>query len=303
MPVYPIPSHPPAIYRVIVAVVVVSEAEFGIVVLAGPLDGLGDTASRRTVGALAWQAIGGVSVVRTDIAGRTVHLADVLRQIPAIGVPCAVLLERQRAGGGILRGVPGNVPQRGVVTAGKVDAGNLQVSAVDVALMQRYIAIHHNPPDSAAAHGVILAMHGGDGIICRYTDEFCGAVFGIAGDSPDTGARLHARLVAVCIVLRLKVNHTIIHRVAAGEGGDNTCRVLLREREAIHHHRLDSDGAGGRRTVLHSFRMFTILRPLGGSQATFADKNRFILDRCRKLRNELLLHMSATRALCSSIID
>ena len=263
MPVYPIPSHPSAIYRVIVAVVVVSEAEFGIVVLAGPQDGLGDTASRRTVGALAWQAIGGVSVVRTDIAGRTVHLADVLGEIPAVGVPGAVLLERQRAGGGILRGVPGDVPQRRVVTAGKVDAGNLQVAAVDVALMQRYITIDHNPLDSAAAHGVVLAMNGSDGVICRYTDEFCGAVFGIVAHSPDTGARLHSCLVTVCIVLRLEVNHTIIHRVAAGEGGDNTCRVLLREHRAILRHSPGSDGAGGHRTVLHSFRMFTILRPLG----------------------------------------
>ena len=287
MPVYPIPSHPSAIYRVIVAVVVVSEAEFGIVVLAGPQDGLGDTASRRTVGALAWQAIGGVSVVRTDITGRTVHLAYVLRQIPAIGVPCAVLLERQRAGGGILRGVPGDVPQRGVVTAGKVDVGNLQVAAVDVALMQRHTTIERHFLRGSAAHGVVLAMHGGDGIICRYTDEFCGAVFGIVAHSPDTGARLHSCLVTVCIVLRLEVNHTIIHRVAAGEGGDNTCRVLLRKRKAIHHHGLGCDGAGGHRTVLHSFRMFTILRPLGGSQAAFADKNRFRLQRARKLRDEL----------------
>ena len=38
----------------------------------------------------------------------------------------------------------------------------------------------------------------------------------------------------------------------------------------------------GYRTVLHSFRMFTILRPLGGSQAAFADKHRFTLDCGRK---------------------
>ena len=34
----------------------------------------------------------------------------------------------------------------------------------------------------------------------------------------------------------------------------------------------------------------TILRPLGGSQAAFADKNGFRLQRGRKLRDELLLH-------------
>ena len=168
------------------------------------------------------------------------------------------------------------------MTAGKVDAGNLQVAAVNVALMKRYITIDHNPLDSAAAHGVILAMNGSDGVICRYTDEFCGAVFGIVAHSPDAGARLHSRLVTVCIVLQLKVYHTIIHRVAAGEGGDNICRVLLRKREAIHHHGLGSDGTGGRRTVLHSFRMFTIPRPLGGSQAAFADEEQFSLQRGAK---------------------
>ena len=34
-----IPSQPPSIHRVIVAVVVVDEAQFGVVVFAGPLDG------------------------------------------------------------------------------------------------------------------------------------------------------------------------------------------------------------------------------------------------------------------------
>lgn len=37
---------------------------------------------------------------------------------PAVGIPGAVHLERQRAGGDILRGIPGDVPQRGVMAAG-----------------------------------------------------------------------------------------------------------------------------------------------------------------------------------------
>ena len=162
------------------AVVVVDEAEFGVVELTGPLDRLLDTASRRTVGALAWQAIGGVGIAGAKGAVVAVYLADVLGQIPAVGIPGAVLLERQRAGGDLQRGVPGDVPERRVV--------------------------------------------------------------------------------------------------AAGEGGHNTSRVLPRERGAIHRHGLGSDGAGGYRTVLHSFRMFTILRPLHRSQATFADKNGFTFD-------------------------
>ena len=58
-----------------------------------------------------------------------------------------------------------------MVDSSEVDAGNLQVAAVDVALMKRYIAIHHDPLDSSAAHGIVLTMHGGDGIICRHAGE------------------------------------------------------------------------------------------------------------------------------------
>ena len=119
----------------------------------------------------------------------------------------------------------------------------------------------------------------GVGTLCH---EGTAAVVGHAGK------QVALRLIALrqAHTIRLSEHHTI-HRVAAGEGGDNSCCVLLRERKAIHRHRLGSDGTGGRRTVLHSFRMFTILRPLGGSQAAFADKNRFRLQRARKLRDEL----------------
>ena len=97
-------AHPSTHHRVIVAVVVVDEAELGVIELAGPLDGLFDTASRRTVGALAWQAIGGVGVAGAKGTVVAVYFANVLRQIPAVGEPGAVLLERQRAGGIALRG-------------------------------------------------------------------------------------------------------------------------------------------------------------------------------------------------------
>ena len=93
---------------------------------------------------------------------------------------------------------------------------NLQVAAIDVALLQSYIAIHHDPLDSSAAHVVALAI------------------------------------------------------IAAA--------ICLREHHAIHRHCFGSDRTGGNRTVLHSFRASTILRPAGGSQATFTDCYRFTLD-------------------------
>ena len=80
---------------------------------------------------------------------------------------------------------------------------NQQATAVDVALMERYIAIPHDPLDSAAAHVVALAIIAASIGLCK---------------------------------------HHTIHRVAAGESGHNTSRVLPRERKTTDRHRLGSDG-------------------------------------------------------------
>ena len=58
-------------------IVVVHQTEFCVAVLTTPLDGLGNIASRRTVGALAWQAVGGITVGGADVTVRAVELADV----------------------------------------------------------------------------------------------------------------------------------------------------------------------------------------------------------------------------------
>ena len=123
-----IPSKPSACGGVIVAVVIVNEAKFGIIVLAAPLDGLGDIAFRRDF------AVGGVGVGRADVAGGAVHFADVFGQIPAVGVPGAVELDGQRTRGDGLGRVPGDEPEGRVRGAGEVDAGNLQVTTVDITL-------------------------------------------------------------------------------------------------------------------------------------------------------------------------
>ena len=114
---------------------------------------------------------GGVGVGGGDCAGWGVELADVLGEVDAVCVPCAVDLDGQRAGGdgltrrhpiaasplrgklasrfvqspsepsGALRGVPGDIPESRVMAACEVDAGNLQITAVDVALVERDAAI------------------------------------------------------------------------------------------------------------------------------------------------------------------
>ena len=76
------------------AVVVVDEAEFGVIELAGPLDGLFHITCR------GYLPIGGVGIGGADVAGGAVEFANVLSEIPAVSEPRAVLLDGQRAGGG-----------------------------------------------------------------------------------------------------------------------------------------------------------------------------------------------------------
>ena len=101
------------------AVVVVDESEFGVVVFAGPLDGLGKTAFCR------YLSIGGVSIGGADVAGGAVDFADILGEVPAIGMPGTVFLDCQRAGGDGLGGIPGNKPHTGMVRAGQVKTSDL----------------------------------------------------------------------------------------------------------------------------------------------------------------------------------
>ena len=99
------------------AVVIVHQTEFGVVVLTTPLDGL------PSVTAFRYATVRGVGVGGADVTVRAVEFADVLGQIPAVSVPCAVLLDDQRAGGDRLGGVPGDEPERRVSAAGEVAAG------------------------------------------------------------------------------------------------------------------------------------------------------------------------------------
>ena len=102
---------------------------------------------------------GRVAVGGGEGAAGGVELADVLGEVPAIGVPGAVDLDGQRTGGDGLRDVPCDVPERGVMAAGEVDAGNLQIASINVALVERDAAIDAHLLVRAAAHRIVGAFH------------------------------------------------------------------------------------------------------------------------------------------------
>ena len=155
-------------------------------------------------------SIGTVRVCCSNITSRAEYLTDVLRQIPTIGVPCAVLADGKRASGYRLRRIPGDKPQAGMVTAGEITTGDLQVAPVDVTLVQRDTAVDCNLLRGAATHVVVFAM---DACAAAAVDfcEIRGAVFGIVAHRPDTGGGLYAGLVASFIVGWDEIGD-IIHR-------------------------------------------------------------------------------------------
>ena len=69
------------------------------------------------------------------------------------------------------------------MAAGEVDTGDLQVATIDVTLLKRDIVAYGDHLRGAAAHVVVLAMHGGDGAVYLLADEVRGgAIFGIVAD-------------------------------------------------------------------------------------------------------------------------
>ena len=73
---------------------------------------------------------------------------------------------------------------------------NLQVAAVDVELMKRYIAVRCYLLRGAAPHVIVAALNDG---VTFCIGEAHGAVFGIVSYSPDTRGGFHERLVAISI--------------------------------------------------------------------------------------------------------
>ena len=74
----------------VVAVIVVNEVELGIVIFRRPLEGLRDVAGSGD------RAERGIGIRRADVAGRPEDLADVFREVVAVGEPRPVFLNRER---------------------------------------------------------------------------------------------------------------------------------------------------------------------------------------------------------------
>ena len=163
---------------------------------------------------------GGVGVGSGDGAVGGVEFADVLGEIPAVGVPGTVDLDSQRTGSDGLRRVPEDEPLEDAVDG--VDGRDLQVAPVDVAQVVRDAAVDRDLACVAAAHVVIGAFHDGCAVFAR---EGHGTVLCVVDDVPDAGACLDLGLVAVRVKGRDKgglfarLNRGVLVQVVGVVGG------------------------------------------------------------------------------------
>ena len=176
---------------------------------------------------------GGVGVGGGEGAAGGVEFADVLSEVPTVCIPCAVDLDGQRTGGDRLCGVPCDIPQSGVVAAGEVNAGNLQIASIDVALVERDAAVDAHLLVRAASHRIVGAFHHGAGVGIR---EDYGTVLGIVHSAPGAGLGLDKRLVSIGIELRderrgavLRDSRVLVERVRLV----HRCLVILQRKLSV----------------------------------------------------------------------
>ena len=199
---------PISVYSVVIPPVVVYHAEFVIPYLAAPLDRLGNGAGG------CYGAVGGVGVGGGDVAGGAEELTDVLGEVEAVGVPCAVLLDSQRAGGDGVHRVPRNEPEAGMRGAGEVAACNLQVASVQIALVERYCAVDGDFLEAAASHAVVHAGHHSAG---GFVGEADGAVLCVVDSCPNACFCLYRGLITIGIEGGGEAEFFLVF--AAGDGG------------------------------------------------------------------------------------
>ena len=162
--------------------------------LTTPLNWLGDVASG------GYRAKGGVGVGGADVASGTEDFAHVFGEVEAVGVPGAVFLDGERTGSDRLGGIPRNQPQGGMIGAGEVYTGNLQIATVNEPLVRDDSAIATNDLfEHTAAHEVIIAFHGEEIPLFIHAGEVRRAVCCIIVESPIRRFCLDVELVTVGI--------------------------------------------------------------------------------------------------------
>ena len=177
------------------AEVVVDEVEFGVVVLRGPLEGLGDVAGFRYVPERS------VGIRRADVAGGTEDFADVFREVVAVGEPRAVFLNRERTRRRRLSRIPGDEPQSGMCRARQIERCDLQVPAIDVAVVQRRRSRNRHFLFKTATLGIVSAFD--DGLRFRVL-KTCRTIFTVVGDAPRSRGGLNRSHVPVCVTTRIE---------------------------------------------------------------------------------------------------
>ena len=186
---------------IIIPPVVINQICFIIFILTTPLNGLGDVAGA------CYLAEGGVSIGGCNVTAGGIEFADVLGQVPAVGVPRAVNPNGQRAGSDGLGRIPGDEPECRMIAAGEVERGNLEIASVDVMLVERDVSVYRHLLIRSASHAVVGAFHYG---VAFRIGEAYRAIFGVVDDLPDTRFRFDAGLVAVCIEERSEGSFLIL---------------------------------------------------------------------------------------------
>ena len=87
------------------------------------------------------------------------------------------------------------------MAAGEVDAANLQIAAVDVALVERDAAVYGYLFEGSSPHGIVLTLYQGVTFTVGEGDR---AIFRVVDGAPDAGISFDKRLVAISIELRLE---------------------------------------------------------------------------------------------------
>ena len=143
---------PPAVFGVVIAVVVIDQGEFFVVHLAGPLDGLYEAA--RT----GHGPIGGVIVSRRDRSLCVEDLRHILVEVHAVAVQGSALHEGQGAGGHRFQRVPQQCPKH-VTVVQHIQGGYLQIASVQVPFVAGDRSVLGHFLHVAASQVVVAALN------------------------------------------------------------------------------------------------------------------------------------------------